>query len=86
MAEVSLVPRKYKIEQKFNEHFYYVSWFAIEGTPWLIEEASHNLYLKENGGIDYYGHDTAKFATPEEALEFWKKYMIRRYNADIDNA
>ena len=74
MIEATLEPRKYKIEQKVNEYYYYITWCA-ENSKWAIEMGSDSFFLTKNHQFDYRAAwDTLYFDTPELALDGWKKY------------
>ena len=68
----SLLPRQFKIKHSVNEFDYFVMW--ISGV-WVIQLGTLPTYLTNDYRTDFFDTNTAKFSTPEEALEFWVEFI-----------
>lgn len=78
MKEPKLLPRSFKIDHDFNEYTFFVVWRAGLEKPWAIQCGTAGLFLTAKCDYNYHGHDTLYFATPEEALAWWKEVFEAR--------
>lgn len=82
-----MTPVRYKIEQNYNEHVYYVDQIMFNKKYYwviLLAPASYGNYMASDGTIhDGVGlainHPKSLFTTPEEALKIFHKMMKSRY-------
>ncbi len=71
-----LLPRSYRIEHDANEYAYFICWHF---SKWLIQGPDNRFFMTEQRTFDYFGHDTLKFDTQEEAFDYWKQYVVSTF-------
>lgn len=78
----SLSPRKYKIEQDYNEHVYYVSFLHFLNKWAITFENGRDLMYMYGKGLftSYEPKEEAVFDAPEEALNAFDEW----YKPEID--
>lgn len=70
---VDLAPRKYRIVQRVNEYTFFIEWLNVKPEPkWYI------LLGTTRDPVPWFDG----FATPELALEAWKKHYIPGYETE----
>ncbi len=81
IIDMEIIPVKYKIKQDINEHVYYIELMGTAKEPgWFvtIRSGSDWAVLCKDGGWSAWSDYKQSYATPEEALEFWKSIYVKK--------
>lgn len=83
---ISLEPRKYKVNQDYNEYFYFINYLYVTETPsWFVQTGTNDSFDFHKVAFPIYPEG---FATAEAALNELEEYLkvfFPKKNIDVND-